>query len=136
MSFSSNTVLSLLDGIYLDLVSQAAHCETLFHSSDGNSMVERLKNIHFDAALTNVFDSCPFFLFDTLGIESVAWHSAFSSPMNIIAAATGIPMSPSYIPEPIMALSSDTMGFFERLNNLGKEGSWNVSRRTRRKMNY
>ncbi len=126
MSFSPSSALSFLVSTHLSLVSQTAHCEALFHT-DGNPIVERLKNTHFDVALTNMFDSCPFFLFHTLGIESVAWHSAISSPMNIIAASTGIPISPSYIPEPLIGLSSDSMDFFERLTNLGKdtkEGIW------------
>ncbi len=122
MSFSSHTFLSFMDGVYFGFESQAAHCETLLRAS-GNSIMESLKSTYFDVALTPVVDPCLFFLFDTLGIKSVAWHSAFSSTVNTVAAIAGIPISPSYIPEPFLAVSLDKMGFFERLENLGKEGT-------------
>ncbi len=120
MSFSSKTLLSSLGAIYFGLDSQVAHCKALFHA-DGNSLVKRLKSARFDVALTHMFDLCPLFLFDTLGVKSVTFHSALSSIINTIAIPTGTPMLPSYIPEPYFARSSDTMDFFERVGNVGKE---------------
>ncbi len=120
MSFSSKTLLSTLGSMYFELDSQIAHCEALFHAN-GNSLVNMLKKARFDVALTHMFDLCPLFLIDTLGIKSVTFHSALSSIMNTVATATGTPMLPSYIPEPQFGRSSDIMDFFERVGNVGKE---------------
>uniref|UniRef100_A0A914X414 UDP-glucuronosyltransferase n=1 Tax=Plectus sambesii TaxID=2011161 RepID=A0A914X414_9BILA len=86
------------------------------------ALMKTLRDYHFDVALAEFLDHCPFGIFKLLGIPANIVTSAVSMS-EAIGDLFGVPQPLSYVPS-LFTSSTDEMSYQERVINVMISGVW------------
>uniref|UniRef100_A0A914UIJ9 glucuronosyltransferase n=1 Tax=Plectus sambesii TaxID=2011161 RepID=A0A914UIJ9_9BILA len=86
------------------------------------AIMKTLREHHFDVAIAEFFDHCPFGIFKLLGIPANIVASAVSMS-EVTGDLFGVPLPLSYVPS-LFGSSTDEMSYQERAMNIMMSGIW------------
>uniref|UniRef100_A0A914VWE7 UDP-glucuronosyltransferase n=1 Tax=Plectus sambesii TaxID=2011161 RepID=A0A914VWE7_9BILA len=103
--------------MFIDMLEQGCAGQV-----SNKALMKTLRDHHFDVAIAEFFDHCPFGIFKLLGIPANILASAVSMT-ETIGDLFGVPIPLSYVPA-FFGSSTDEMSYQERANNVMVSGLW------------